>query len=214
MQRRLRDFMQRLAYGVEACRMRLLEVRSGDALAERFAAFGQRSVIKAPARELGNIASVAIGSGTTILPGVVFEALAPAGQPVIRIGDGCYFGFDVRLVAVNGIHLEGDIAVGHGVTISDTIHDYKSVDAGGAPWWGELKVGRPLTIKRGAWIGNNSVITGGITIGERAIIGANSVVRRDVPADTVVAGNPPVVERVRRSDGTWEILGGGDAATA
>jgi acetyltransferase-like isoleucine patch superfamily enzyme len=206
--------MQRLAFEVEARRARLLEIRSGDVMAEGFCGFGERSVVKGPARNLGNTSSVIIGSGVTILPGVVFEALAPQGQPVIRIGDGCYFGFDVRLVAVNGIDLEGDSAIGHGVTISDTIHDYKSVDAGGAPWWGELKVGRPLTIKRGAWIGNNTVITGGITIGERAIIGPNSVVRRDVPADTVLIGNPPAVDRVRRPDGTWEIVGDGDAATA
>ena len=48
----------------------------------------------------------------------------------------------------------------------------------------------PTLVKRGASIGSGSTILCGVTIGERAIIGAGSVVTKDVPADAIVAGNP------------------------
>ena len=48
----------------------------------------------------------------------------------------------------------------------------------------------PTTVERGASVGSGAVILGGITIGERAIVGAGAVVTRDVPADAVVAGSP------------------------
>lgn len=52
---------------------------------------------------------------------------------------------------------------------------------------------RPVKIGNDVWIGRSAVITKGVTIGDRAIIGTRSVVTKDVPADTVVAGNPAVV---------------------
>lgn len=53
----------------------------------------------------------------------------------------------------------------------------------------------PTLVKRGASIGSNATILCGVTIGENAIVGAGSVVTKDVPADTVVAGNPARVLR-------------------
>lgn len=55
--------------------------------------------------------------------------------------------------------------------------------------------GRPILIRRNAWIGACSVVLPGVTIGENAIVGAGSVVTHDVPADTIVAGNPARVIR-------------------
>lgn len=49
---------------------------------------------------------------------------------------------------------------------------------------------KPILIKKGAWIGSGSIILGGVTIGEDAAVAAGSVVTKDVPDRTIVAGNP------------------------
>ncbi|KAH7832089.1 putative acetyltransferase [Monocercomonoides exilis] len=59
-----------------------------------------------------------------------------------------------------------------------------------------LEFALPITIKKGAWIGAGSIILPGVTVGERAVVGAGSVVTRDVPADAVVGGNPAKVLRM------------------
>jgi acetyltransferase-like isoleucine patch superfamily enzyme len=58
--------------------------------------------------------------------------------------------------------------------------------------WSTVKVG-PIRICDKTWIGLGYTVLGGVTIGEGAVIGAFSVIRRDVPPWTVVAGNPPAI---------------------
>ena len=53
-----------------------------------------------------------------------------------------------------------------------------------------LEYGEPITIGKHVWIGGNATICPGVTIGDRSVIGAGSVVTKDIPADVVVAGNP------------------------
>ncbi|HEX5221464.1 MAG TPA: acyltransferase [Verrucomicrobiae bacterium] len=97
-----------------------------------------------------------------------------------------------------GVTLEDEVFIGHGVTfINDRFP--RSTNADGklqteADW---NCVG--TLVKRGASIGSGATILCGVTIGERAIVGAGSVVTRDVPEGTVVAGNPARV--LRRTEG-------------
>ena len=53
-----------------------------------------------------------------------------------------------------------------------------------------IEIALPVTIGENVWVGGNAIIMPGVTIGDRAIIGAGSVVTRDVPADATVVGNP------------------------
>lgn len=212
MRPRPRRALQRFLSTLERERNDILSVRHGDPLAQRFAEFGVGAGIVYPYRDLGNVASVAIGQRTLIRPGLLLEALAPPGTVIIRIGDGCHLSSNIRIVAVNGVILEDGVAVADGVFLADTIHDYRSVASDAPPWSAELRLGDQLRIRRGAWIGTNCVITGGIEIGERAIIAPCSVVTRDVPADSLVVGNPGYVQRRRREDGSWEWLVDDDGA--
>lgn len=88
-----------------------------------------------------------------------------------------------------GVELEAEVFIGHGVTfINDRFPKATSVT-------GELKTEADWTcertlVKRGASIGSGVTLLGGVTIGENAIIGAGSVVTKDVPAGATVAGNP------------------------
>jgi maltose O-acetyltransferase len=121
---------------------------------------------------------------------VCIEAYAPAGSVVVRLGDRTVVGHNVRLVGVNGIEVAEDCGIGHGTTIADTIHDWTEVLDGVPPARSRFVEGSPLRVERGAWIGNNCGIYGGVTIGERAIVAPGSVVTRDVPPETMVSGNP------------------------
>jgi acetyltransferase-like isoleucine patch superfamily enzyme len=92
-----------------------------------------------------------------------------------------------------GVTVEDDVFVGHSVTfINDS---YPRATAGGqlqteADWKVETTV-----VKQGASIGSGSTILSRVTIGENAIVGAGSVVTKDVPANAIVAGNPAKVLR-------------------
>src|SRR6184192_1364392 len=93
-----------------------------------------------------------------------------------------------------GVTIEDEVFVGHGVMF---INDrYPRATAGGALQTEADWQVVPTRVKRGASIGSGAVILCGVTIGERALIGAGAVVTHDVPPDAVVAGVPA---RLRRS---------------
>ena len=88
-----------------------------------------------------------------------------------------------------GVRVEDEVFVGHGVMF---INDRRPRAArpDGAPQAEEDWRLEPTIVRRGASIGSNATILCGVEIGERAMVGAGSVVTRDVPAGAVVAGNP------------------------
>ena len=96
-----------------------------------------------------------------------------------------------------GVTIEDEVFVGHGVVfINDS---YPRATTNGALQTEADWSVEPTHVKRGASIGSNCTVLSNVTIGERAIIGAGSVVTKDVPADSIVAGNPA---RVIRTIGT------------
>ena len=94
-----------------------------------------------------------------------------------------------------GVTIEDHVFIGHGVTFINDSYPRATTPAGELQVASDWKVERTV-VKTGASIGSGATILSNVTIGERAIVGAGSVVTRDVPADTIVAGNPA---RARRS---------------
>ncbi len=93
-----------------------------------------------------------------------------------------------------GVTIEDNVFIGHGVTFINDSYP-RATNAGGScrprrDW----KVERTV-VKKGASVGSGSTILANLTIGENAIVGAGSVVTRDVPANSVVMGNPATVRR-------------------
>jgi acetyltransferase-like isoleucine patch superfamily enzyme len=95
-----------------------------------------------------------------------------------------------------GVEIEDDVFIGHNVTFINDLYP-GAVNAAGEPQSEEDWVVVPTVVKRGASVGSSATILCGVTIGERALIGAGSVVTRDVPAGMIAAGNPAQVIRER-----------------
>lgn len=88
-----------------------------------------------------------------------------------------------------GVHIADNCFIGHGVMFTNDLYP-RSTNPDGSPQtdadWHLIET----FVKKGASIGSNATILCGVIIGENALIGAGSVVTKDVPANTVVAGNP------------------------
>ena len=88
-----------------------------------------------------------------------------------------------------GVSIEDEVFIGHGVMFTNDKYPRATTGEGGLQTEADWSVA-PTWVRKGASIGTNATILCGITIGERAIVGAGSVVTHNVPADTIVAGVP------------------------
>jgi acetyltransferase-like isoleucine patch superfamily enzyme len=111
----------------------------------------------------------------------------------VEIQKGVRIGSRVKISShsfiCEGVTIEDEVFIGHGVMFTNDKYPRATTDMGdlqGEADW----VCIPTLIKRGASIGSNATILCGITIGEGALVGAGSVVTRDVPTGAVVVGNP------------------------
>jgi acetyltransferase-like isoleucine patch superfamily enzyme len=179
---------------LSAIRLRQLCCAAGDA---EFAP--QTTVYNPFARE-----AVRIGSRSLFMGEI--NVIAAAAR--IQIGDWCFVGPGAKLWAMESIDIGNRVFISHGVQVFDNNshslsaterHDrFKELRTSGRHLTPELVVHRPIKIADDVWIGFNSAIMKGVTIGRGAVIGAGSVVTHDVEAYSVVVGNPArVVSKAR-----------------
>jgi maltose O-acetyltransferase len=103
----------------------------------------------------------------------------------ITVGDGVFLNYNCVILDVVAVYIGDGTQIGPGVQILTADHprDPEQRKSG-------LEYGRPIVIGRNVWIGGGALIMPGVTIGDDAIIGAGSVVTKDVPAGSTVVGNP------------------------
>ena len=118
-------------------------------------------------------------------------------QKNARIGRNCKVSSHTFIC--EGVTIEDNVFVGHGVTFVNDSYPRATAPSGALQTEQDWTV-EPTLVKRGASIGSGSTILSNITIGENALIGAGSVVTRDVPANAIVAGNPARVFRLVADD--------------
>lgn len=93
-----------------------------------------------------------------------------------------------------GVNIEDNVFIGHGVMFTNDSYPRATTDGGELQTEADWKVETTI-VKRGASIGTGATILPNTCIGENAIVGAGSVVTRDVPANAIIAGNPAKVLR-------------------
>jgi acetyltransferase-like isoleucine patch superfamily enzyme len=120
-------------------------------------------------------------------------------QKGAKIGSRCKISSHTFIC--EGVTLEDEVFVGHHVVFTNDLYPRATTEEGQLQEEADWEC-IPTLIKRGASIGSGAVLLCGITIGERSVIGAGSVVTRDVPPGAVVAGNPARVIRTEAKSGT------------
>ncbi len=103
----------------------------------------------------------------------------------IHVGDKVFFNFNCVILDVMQVKIGSRTLFGPNVQIYTATHpmSFRERAAG-------LEYARPVTIGEDVWVGGSAIICPGVTIGDRSVIGAGSVVTRDIPSDVFAAGNP------------------------
>jgi acetyltransferase-like isoleucine patch superfamily enzyme len=154
-----------------------------------------------------------LGPGALLAPATNFPSrpLFPAGMradfqqvfdPKITIGNRVTSTGGLTLGAHQDITIEDDVMFAANVMLSDALHGYETAHV---PYkYQPMCRIAPIVIKRGCWIGQNVVVLPGVTIGEQCIVGANSVVTKNIPARSIAYGAPArVVKSWDEAAQTW-----------
>lgn len=175
-------------------------------------------------RSITNAGAIHVGRDVKIGPNSVLKANTrfpggwmrhPEGKhveqrftPSIRIGDRVTATSALHVAAFQEIVIEDDVMLAGNVFLCDGLHAYENADVP-YKFQGIFRVA-PIRIGRGAWLGQNVVVMPGVTIGELAIVGANSVVTSDVPPKTIVGGVPArPLRRWDAASASWVGVGSG-----
>ena len=151
---------------------------------------GKRLCIDIRMPQISDNISLTIGNGVTLNGVNSFFAPAIYEKPEIIIGDHSGLGFQVSISAAQKVEIGKYCLIAARVAIMDNNNhplDPEERMAGGKV---SVKEIAPVVIEDNVWIGYQSYINKGVRIGEGAIVGANSVVRKDVPPFSIVLGNP------------------------
>jgi maltose O-acetyltransferase len=141
--------------------------------------FNDEDDLDARLRILGELLG-AIGDGSEIRPPFYCDY----GYNV-RLGSGVFLNFGCVLLDVVAIRIGDGVQIGPAVQLLAADHPLDVATRAS-----KLENGRPIAIEDDAWIGGGAIVLPGVTIGRASVVGAGSVVTRDVPAAVVAAGNP------------------------
>lgn len=123
--------------------------------------------------------------------------------PVITIGDGSYIGARNSFACINGIEIGKDVLFAGNVHVTDHSHGYEDINTPIRlqPLFSKGKI----VIEDQCWLGFSCEILSGVHIGQHSIVAARSVVTKDVPAYSIVAGNPAkVIKQYNFNTKCWE----------
>jgi serine acetyltransferase len=172
--------------------------------ARRFGSFGEGSVMCFPFETLMNESAIHVGAHTLIGRDVSLAAGWGPDHPglpdrVVGIGDRCLIGRGSSIIGHLSLEIHDDVWTGHHVRITDMNHGYEDLSR---PISVQHQLERPVVIGEGSWLGHGVVVLPGVHIGRHVVVGAGSVVTRDLPDHSVAVGVPAVVVR-RHCDAGW-----------
>lgn len=160
-----------------------------------FGRIGAGTTIFRPALLLGT-EHIYIGDRVLIRPGARLEIILRDGvRPCIEIGDDVSIEQNVHIVCQTRVTIGARVSLTGGAAIVDVTHPHEAVIEGTRPAAARADDMRAVTIGDDSFIGYGAVILPGVTIGRGCMIGANSVVSRDIPDYSVAAGAPARILR-------------------
>ena len=137
----------------------------------------------------GNI-QIYLGENVLIDGTNTFASTAVLDKPVLKIGNNTFIGYQVSISVGKKVTIGENCLIASGVIISDNDgHPLDPIKRAKHERVERSQI-KPVHIGNYVWIGNNSIVLKGVSIGDGAIIGANSTVTEDIPAFVVAAGNP------------------------
>jgi len=160
-----------------------------------FHSIGPKTVLVPPLRLLGE-ERIKVGRGVFVGANSWLQVMPSQNKvtdPALIIGDKTSIVGSCTITAVQRVVIEPRVLMAGNVYIADHTHEHRSRTIA-IKDQGVTKVS-PVRICEGAWLGQNVVICPGVTVGRNAVVGANSVVRDDVPDFCIVAGAPAKIIR-------------------
>jgi acetyltransferase-like isoleucine patch superfamily enzyme len=133
---------------------------------------------------------LSVGAGTLLEPHVWITA---PGEARITIGEGSFLNIGVMVAASDLVQIGSHCMLANGCFVTDANHRFDDLERP-ITWQGFTSKG-PTRIGDNVWLGAHVVLTSGVTIGERCVVGANSVVTEDLPPFSIAAGAPARVLR-------------------
>ncbi len=166
-----------------------------------------------PGCEFIGIRHIKFGSNISINRGLWLHAVTEFEgdkfNPNITLGDRVKFSNGVHISSIYKISIGNDVLFGSNVFVSDHNHGsyskYNPDSPDVPPSQRRLKGGGEVIIERNVWIGDNVNIVGPVIIGSGSVIAANTVVRKNIPPNSIVAGAPgKVIKTYNSTSGCWD----------
>lgn len=133
---------------------------------------------------------LSVGQGTHFEPGCW---ITMSDRARIEIGEGCYLNRETMLAAEREITIGDHVMFANGCFVGDASHRFDDPDL--PITWQGFSTRGPVRIGSNCWFGVHCVVTDGVTIDDRCVIGSNSVVTSDLPGGVIAAGAPARVIR-------------------
>ena len=183
--------------------------------------FGKKNIYVYPHVEINNPEAVNVGDNITIHSNVRLQSLQKSpihisnnvqiydhsviqslGGEVV-IGNNVIIGKYTTIQAQSSVTIEDDVLLASKIQFITNTHVYENPNT---PIKYQNNISKPIVVKKGAWIGINCTILSGVTIGTNSVVGAGSVVNRDIPDYCIVAGAPArIIKRYNFITNKWEL---------
>lgn len=172
----------------------------GKVQAKRFQVQAGKNVYIGKHCALKGKSNIVLEDGVTVRPYTQIWS----GGGTVRIGNGSEIGERCRISIANYLEIGEKVLLSPNVYITDCDHEYRNIDVPVIDQ-GIVQKGQKVSIGEGSYIGINAVIVGNVKIGKHCVIGANSVVTKDVPDFCVAVGGPAkILRKCNKDTGEWE----------
>ena len=169
----------------------------------RFAQFGKHAILRKPTT-IDNPERIFIGNQVVIsyYGWLAANPLTGNDNCKLIIGDGAYVGRFCHIYATSRIEIQNKVLIADKVYISDNLHGYQDINI--AIIDQAIVQANEVVIGEGAWLGENVCVIGA-SVGKHSIIGANSVVNKDIPDYCIAVGSPAkIIKRYNFEKNVWQ----------